>query len=98
MKPPLPFSAPQVGPVIKRTLLDDIENGPATFDAMNGFAARLVVGALPLAVPSYLAAYAWISLVPSLLEGASTVASAMLRFSTGDQAAEVTSPTCLPPA
>jgi len=31
MKPPLPFAAPQVGPVIKRTLLDDIENRTMAF-------------------------------------------------------------------
>ncbi|MGE3245104.1 MAG: cytochrome P450 [Beijerinckiaceae bacterium] len=33
-------------------LLDDVENGPDTFDAMNGFAARLVVGALLTAMIS----------------------------------------------
>ncbi len=31
MKPPVPFMAPQVGPVIKRTLLDDIENRTTAF-------------------------------------------------------------------
>ena len=31
MRPPLPFTEPQVGPVIKRTLLDDIENRTTAF-------------------------------------------------------------------
>jgi len=31
MRPPFPFTEPQVGPVIKRTLLDDIENRTTAF-------------------------------------------------------------------
>lgn len=41
MKPPLPFTEPQVGPVIKRTLLDDIENRTTAFLPTSEMLSRL---------------------------------------------------------